>query len=415
MASERAAEMAHILRRLTFGPFPGGVERALDEHRTADDLLESLLEADPMPWDPPVSLDRPFRKEDEDILGNTVLLKHWVDRMSRDEAGLHEKVMWFWHTLWTTSAEKGNFLMLWKNLAKLHALAYADLGTIGKTLVIDPSMLQFLDGDGSNIQAPNENLARELMELFMLGRGNYTEEDVRAGARSLSGRHINFETGVAEFIPNAGPSQPDTFLGKTMVFNSDRVIDTILEHPAASTWTVRKLWRAFISPTPDEALVSRWGDAFRASGFQVKPLLRTMLTSDAFRESRLSKPRSGIEWFCAMKRATQLDDYEPWEMSELGQVPYFPPNVAGWPDSGWSSSSSLFARSSFVARHGVVAPDLDDDDLPTSALRWCGTYEVTPQTRRVLEDLDKSLRAPTGDRRRAMVRAVMLSPEQAVS
>ena len=416
MTSE-AATTAHILRRLTFGPFPGGVEAAQERYDSHAAHIDALIAAKPIPFKPPISIDRPFNKADEGKLGNSIVVKRWMKRMLSDDAAVHERMMWFWHNTFTSSAEKGTFLFLWQQLRKFHTHAMGNYRELAKEMVIDATIIQFLDGDGSSFHSPNENLARELMELFMLGRGNYTEADVRAAARALSGRSVNFKTGNADLNPLTGPRGIDTFLGKTAEFNDAVVIDTILEQPAASTYVVRRLWKYFIGTTPDEALVQQWADEFRAGDWEIEPLVANVVRSKAFLDAVHSRPRTGIEWLTAALRAGNPSGFREEQIHDLGQVPYYPPNVAGWPDqSMWQSSAIQFARASYLSGMKMrLKPPPDGADPVQAALHHCGLFDATTQTTDTMAGLAQSLDGDQAARTAALVHAAMLSPEFSVA
>lgn len=405
------------MRRLTFGPFPGGVEEAVARHDTPAALVASLVDADPVPFEPPAPLDVPYDPGSHPALGDGAIVTHWIGRMTRNEAAVHERMMWFWHNIFTTGAEKITFLLLWKQLRTLHRHATGNLRTLARAMVLDPAMLMWLDGNASSVSAPNENLGRELMELFLLGRGNYTEADVRAAARSLSGWRVDDRNGRAFYLPAAGPSEVDTFLGRTARFDPDLVVDTILEQDACAPYIVGRLWKHFIGGPRDEALVASWADAFRADDYELSPLLSRMFRSEAFAAAVGSRPRSTVEWFTAFSRASGLDDYEFYELKDLGQSPYYPPNVAGWPaDDNWVSAPVQLARAQFAARHVPQPPDVElGDGAARRILRWCGIWEASSATERSLEDLVPKLIGDDDQQRTTLLRAALLAPEFATA
>ena len=413
---------AHILRRLTFGPFPGGPEASLAAHRSTADVLDAMLAAKPAAFVPPASIDVPFKINDvrvlsEDVLGNGELVKFWIKRMASDEVGIHDKMMWFWHTVFTTSGKTGTFLFLWRQLRTLHANAMGNLRTLAKALVIDPAMMQFLNSDFSQIADPNENLARELMELFMLGRGNYTEQDVRAAAIGLAGWGIDFTADISRYLPvTAKPVA--TFLGKTGVFDPDSVVDQILAQPVAAPFVVRKMWHYFIGGPVDPKLVTEWSDAFRASDYEIAPLVAAMVRSDAFLQSYRSRPRRGVEWLAAVLRILDPppgradNSLDFTQVDQLGQTPYFPPNVAGWPDdTEWLSSSTGYTRSAYVATLPSRVPVMSPRGRVQAALERCCLYDVSPETRAALDQLDGDLQGTRERQSAHMVKAVLMTPE----
>jgi uncharacterized protein (DUF1800 family) len=417
-------QRAHVLRRITFGPFPGGVEASLERHPTSVALIDAQVEADPLPFEPPETIDRPFKIGEERVflsekITNSGLVRFWIERMADDGAGLHEKMMWFWHTLFTTSGKMGTDLLLWRQLRMIHQHAMGNLRDLAKAYVLDPAMMQFLNSDTSLVEHPNENLARELMELFLMGRGNYTEDDVRAGAMGLAGWTIDFETCTSIKRTHAGVKPRMTFLGEKRVWEPDPMVDKILTHPSVAVHVVRKLWKYFIGGPRDEALVTEWSDAFRASDYEIAPLVRTMLRSDAFLDARRNRPRGGLEWLVSTLRALPPGDpnsrqlaLDSTKIDQLGQLPYFPPNVAGWPDeSEWLSSSTGFTRASYVA--WLAAPLAADSsgDATKAALTRCGIYEPSDETVAALRRYEDEFEGNGAERFTALVKAVVLTPE----
>ncbi len=186
MAPTPHALAAHVLRRTTFGPTPELVDRfAAEGPRAAEAALDFALSAKPLAV-------RPAKVTPDDW---DLSLRGWVDNLRDPAGGVHEKMTWFWHGHFATSSEKvGSQPMLHgqQQLFRRHAMgSFRDLF---RAVMKDPAMLLYLDAAGSGVDAPNENLARESMELFSIGHGNYTESDVKAGALALAGWEVDYET-----------------------------------------------------------------------------------------------------------------------------------------------------------------------------------------------------------------------------
>ena len=408
---------AHILRRLTFGPFPRAVERALERHRTADDLVDALFNAPPIPLDPPESIDVPHDPNADSALGHDSVVVSWIGRMTSDEAGVHERMMWFWHTVFTTAYEDIAGLLLWLQFRTLHTHALGTVGGLANAMVVDGAMLQYLDGDKSEIFSPNENLGRELMELFLLGAGHYTEADVRAAARSLSGWRVDPMTGVAELAPVLGPSAPDTFLGRTTVFNTRLVVETILAQPHCAEHLVTRLWRYFVGGAPDGARVVEWSDRLRSGDYAIAPVVEEIVHSKEFLGARLSRPRTGIEWYAAHHRACGVQSVHPPTVRELGQCPFDPPNVAGWPnESSWLSGAVQIARAAYVETAPMSPAALElGPGAARRALHWCGVFEASERTVSALQHLANRVPGPEEYSRAVLLRATVMSPEFGVA
>jgi uncharacterized protein (DUF1800 family) len=353
----------------------------------------------------------------------------WVRRMRADEAGLHEKMTWFWHTHFTTSTLKvPDNNLCWRQLRTLHEHALGNFGDLAKAMNVDGAMLMYLDGDGSKGAAPNENYGRELMELFTLGIGNYRQSDVRSAAKILAGWKVHLN-------PTALPTalavtrEPDstydgrvTIFGRRGKFTPDDLIDIILEQPSCAPFIVRKLWRSFIGGRPDEKLVARWAKSFRRSNFEIAPLVSTILTSEAFAEARLRRARTALEWHCAAIRITGVDVPFAYGLDDLGQMPYMPPSPAGWPgDSEWLSATQSHARAQFLSLFAFDAMGevAGEADIVDALLDRCSLFELDAGTRSALDDLAAELAAdPAVDpelRAATVTTAILLSPDFALA
>ncbi len=218
-------------------------------------------------------------------------------------------------------------------------------------------MLVYLDNAGSRRQAPNENFAREVMELFTLGEGRYGEQDIREVARAFTGWSLERDT--LEFMrrPMWHDGGEKTVFGKRGRFDGDDVLDLMLARPEAAEFITAKLWREFVSPTPEPAELRRLAAVLRESRYELKPLLRAMLMSEAFWSgaNRASLIRSPVELVVGTLRTF---DIRPFSMRPaviasalLGQNPMSPPNVKGWPGGeAWINSSTLLGRKQFLGR-----------------------------------------------------------------
>ena len=434
--SARLVETAHILRRLTFGPFPGAARRAIADHPTADAVVESMLAAPPIPFDPYIDLDGRREAIDIDLPGAVdstdpaaevqrirrinSYRPWWVARMQSDEAAVHERMMWFWHTHFTTSFLKVDDTRLcWRQLRTLHRHALGNFGDLAKALVTDGAMLVYLDGSGSVAPSPNENFGRELMELFMLGIDHYTQADVVSAAYSLSGWKVANPTKVIEFDPLNGPTKPVELLGRTKRFDHEQVIDLLLSHEACAPFIVTKLWRYFIGGEPDAQLIGRWASGFRRSGYEIAPLLAAMLHSPAFMASTRRRAHSPIEWYCAaVRNADEVGRNCHADLAGLGQSPYLPPSVAGWPgDEAWLASSHLDSRvrllSGFALPHGAVIGE--SADAVAAVIERCSLFGIGAADRSALTELDRSLRGDPGvapaTRGALLLSAAMMTPD----
>ena len=298
----------------------------------------------------------------------------WLERMSSSPAQLREKLTLFWHGHFACRSTNATFLQQLNNIHRKHASGNF------KTLLLEvcrsPAMLAFLNNQQNRKGKPNENFARELMELFTLGRGHYTEQDVKEAARAFTGWAYN-QGGEFQFRPAVHDTGIKTFFGRSGNFNGEDIIDRILEKPEAARFIARKLYVFLVSDSVDESRVNKLGDVFYKSGYSISALVREILTADWFYEPRVigAKIKSPIELIAGLNRQFKVQ-YENPEIllkfqSALGQTLFYPPNVAGWPGGkSWIDSSSLMIRlkmPSTILNGGIIEfderADIEDEAL----------------------------------------------------
>ena len=282
----------------------------------------------------------------------------WITEMLVTPSPLTEKMVLFWHNHFVSSQQKvrSAVLMYRQNLLlRQHALgSYADLLHAAAKA---PAMLIYLDGANSRKGQPNENFAREVMELFTLGEGRYSEQDIKEAARAFTGWSIDLDTGAFLFRPLAHDDGVKTVFGRSGNFDGDAVLDLILAKPETAEFIVAKLWREFVSPTPDPQEVARIARQFRDNRYHIKGALRSLLISDAFyaQENRAALVKSPVDLVVGTLRQFRFEtgDAAPFALAtrQLGQDLFGPPNVKGWPGGvAWINSSSLLARKQFLER-----------------------------------------------------------------
>ncbi len=282
----------------------------------------------------------------------------WMTNMLQTETPLAEKMTLFWHNHFATSQQKvriANIVYTQNMLFRKHALG--NFGTLLREVSRDPAMLIYLDSVNSKKEAPNENFAREVMELFSLGEGNYTEKDIKEAARAFTGWSVDRETGKYMFRRGAHDFGKKTMFGKTGNFDGDQVIDLILARPEAAQFITRKLWREFVSPTPNEAEVKRLALVLQNSGYDLAKLMHAMLSSDAFYdiENRGSLIKSPVEFIVGTIKTFNVrpPNVRPFVLQSalLGQNLFMPPNVKGWPGGEvWVNTASLLNRKQMLDR-----------------------------------------------------------------
>jgi uncharacterized protein (DUF1800 family) len=437
-------ELAHLLRRATFGPRVEDVDAA--EKAGAAATVDALFApagfdpaADagaartppPAPPDPVAALGRnPGREQRlaaqkqqrEQVAALTLW---WLDRMVAADHQVHEKLTFFWHGHWATSVQKVKFpLVMLAHQQKLHTLGAGDFGVLAHAMVKDPALIYWLDGHKNTAQAPNENLARELMELFTLGIGNYTEADVKAGARALTGWAVDRARNASMINEKRRDTGAKTILGRTGNFGADEFVDLLLGQEANATFVTARLWYRYAStePVPPETharLVAAYGP-----GRNVANALRAVLTDPAFAGTRGHLVKQPVEWAVGAMRQLGL---RPAELAakeqqllvralrEQGQVPLDPPSVGGWPaGTAWLTTAGtqwrlrtadlLAAKASPAVLDRLAAAPANQ--RPDALARLLSVEAFTDRTREVLA-------GATGQPRR-MLALALACPEYTV-
>jgi uncharacterized protein (DUF1800 family) len=254
----------------------------------------------------------------------------------------------FWHGHFACRSNNPFFAQQLNNIQRTNAL-----GSF-KTLLVEvsksPAMLQYLNNQQNRKGKPNENFARELMELFTLGRGNYSEQDIKESARSFTGWMYD-KDGSFIFRQNLHDPGTKTFFGKIGNFEGENIIDIILEKPETAQFIARKVYKFFVNDNPNEAHVKELATHFYNSKYDIGSMMKKMFTSDWFYnpENVGTKIKSPAEFLVGLSREFYVTYNKPQVLiqlqSSLGQYLFNPPNVAGWPGGqSWIDSSSLMLR-----------------------------------------------------------------------
>ena len=282
----------------------------------------------------------------------------WIGEMLATPSPLTERMTLFWHNHFATSQRKVRLgQLMYRQNVLLRREALGNFATLLHGIARDPAMLVWLDNAGSRREAPNENFAREVMELFTLGVGNYTERDVKEAARAFTGMSLDRQTGEYRYRPFIHDAGVKTVLGKVGNLDGDDVIEILLARPETARFIADKAWREFVSPDPDPAEVERWAQAFRGSRYDVKTLMRAVLLSDAFwsPSNRATLVKSPVDVVVGTLRTFDIHpaDLRPAavQVAVLGQNLFAPPNVKGWPGGvAWIDTATLLGRKQFVDR-----------------------------------------------------------------
>lgn len=284
------------------------------------------------------------------------LRRWWLDRMLNGPAPLLEKMTLFWHGHFATSIQKvRDAYWMWLQNDTLRRNAFGNFGALVKKISRDPAMMIYLDLQQSRQEHPNENWARELMELFTVGIGNYTEQDIRESARAFTGYRIDMTTQQFRFAPFQQDHRSKTFMGRTGNLNGDDIIDALVSKPACAQFIGRKLWRFFVEDEPSKEIADAVADRLCAHKFEMRPLLREIFTSAEFYSDRVmgSQIKSPVQFIVQTSKLLDAAPPAPIAaqnaMRQMGQILFAPPNVKGW-DGGkeWVSTSTLLFRDNFA-------------------------------------------------------------------
>src|SRR3984893_15095120 len=291
--------------------------------------------------------------EGEEILD---LRRWWLERMMNGPAPLLEKMTLFWHGHFATSVQKvrdGYFMWLQNDTLRRNALG--NFGGLVKKISRDPAMMIYLDLQQSRKEHPNENWARELMELFTVGIGNYSEQDIREAARAFTGYRVDMTTQQFRFAPAPHDRTYKIFMGRTGALSGDDVIDVLISRPVCAQFIGKKLWRFFVEDDPPPKIVELVAQRIRAHNFEIRPVLVEIFSSEEFYSERAMSGQIKSPTEYVVQTAKLLEAPLPSAlvaqnaMRQMGQTLFAPPNVKGW-DGGkaWISTSTLMFRFNFA-------------------------------------------------------------------
>ena len=396
---------AHLLRRAGFGGTPAQIEYLTDLGRAR--AVAYLVNYESIPFEPiPVEVHsyadklREARGKDEGgqklrmqlrQLGRLQygrVVRWWTETMVATPRPLEEKLTLFWHGHFTSGFQevKSSYLLYQQNhMWRRHASG--NLRAFLLAVTEDPAMILYLNTQQNRKRKPNENYARELLELFTMGTGHYTERDIKEAARAFTGIGINPLSGKSVYRDRQHDFGEKTFLGRTGDFGPAGIIDIILEQPATAEFIAAKLWTYFAYENPEPSLVQALADVLRRNNYEIKPLLTTMFNSDAFynQRARFTHIKSPVELMVGTARLLEVLPVDSESMvvgmRSMGQMLMQPPNVAGW-DGGpaWITTSTLYNRYNMLAhliagtensgahrqrqrRVNQLARRIDDEDL----------------------------------------------------
>lgn len=384
---------AHLLNRAGFGGTPAevqalvkiGVDRAIDvlldfpdapaaEQKAGDGPDRTILADTPMreperraeffkvrgPENEPArqALNQKWQRSSAEFLASAT--RWWIGRMAYGPHPLQERMVLFWHGHLTSSIrdDRQGSWRLWNQNELLRRYAAGNFRDMIGAISRDPGMLRYLNNDRNNKARPNENYARELMELFTLGIGNYTEHDIKQVARAFTG----WTHDGVEFVYNARQHDDGekVVFGQNGSFNGDDVVELLMRHPASAPYIGGKLFDYFVGADADPKMQASLGDVLRENNYELRPLLRVILRSKSFFAAKRigGKIKSPIQLLVGTMRlldAGVLNTPQTRrELEKMGQVPFEPPNVKGWPGTydgrKWINTATLLARYNLAVR-----------------------------------------------------------------
>ena len=381
-------EAAHLLNRAGFGGSPSDIKtfHALGREQAVDSLIAPTepLDAFPLPaWSTDEMALADMRKRMEQRKTVQQAMRNlspeeaektkreatkesqmedrqraleaqgwWFRRMLKTAAPLREKMTLFWHDHFATSIQKVKQpVLLIRQNELFRQNAFGSSKNLTQAILMDPAMMLYLDTQSSKKGMPNENFAREVMELFTLGEGNYSEQDIREAARAFTGYQLNRVTGKVIHNKRQWDSTDKTVFGKTGPFTGQDVINRIFEKKEAARFMAKKLWEFFVYESPSAGALDALTSSLWKANFQTGPLLREIFLSKEFyvEASIRSQIKSPVQYLIGLLKQLEITDppagFPIAAGQQLGQVLFMPPNVAGWDwGQAWINTNTLLTR-----------------------------------------------------------------------
>ncbi len=402
------SDLAHLLRRAGFAALPSEVQ-ALGQLPSWEAAVSAVLNTggalDPGVGVPDLSESRGYYDRYVDMVW------FWLDRARTTPAPIVEKMVLFWHGHFCSGLSKvGNFTSMFEQNQLFRTNGLGDFAELTRLVSLQPAMVAYLDNDRNVVGSPNENFARELMELFTLGVGQYTEDDVRESARAWTGHGLDEQD---RYLLSAADHDNDqkTFFGQTGAWYGEDIISIIMnaKRNQVARFIAAKLWSFLAYPDPPDSIVTNLAAVF-APSLNITQLLRAIFEHPQFRSEKAKQGlvRSPIEFVVAAMRHTGIGCSEAnpqYTLRGMGQDPFRPPNVAGWKQNEyWISAPAVWAKSKFASglrwnqnNAGVLAglKDLTVEQSVQTALNHYGVTTASATTTTALRRYVESTRATT--------------------
>lgn len=428
------SRIAHLFRRAAFGARPGELDAAVAAgyEATVDRLVDlSVADAAVLPaptFSPPylvgqLPADPEARRQAQQAEQRANreegrrLNQWWIDRMVLSTTPLRERLTLFWHDHFATSVQKVKEPeLMFRQNEIFRARGAGNFEALAQAVAKDPAMLVWLDANENKKGKPNENFARELFELFLLGIGNYTEADVQEGARAFTGWQYRRQTGVFTLAAAQHDGEAKTVFGQTGRFGGEDVIRMAIAQPASATYVAAKLWSGFARPAGAEDPVVRELAAGFSKDLDVGKLVRAILLHPEFvaPASRTGLVKQPIEYVAGTLRAlglraASLGSNPAQTLDSLGQQPFAPPSVGGWPQNGyWLTTSFALSRLRFASTVAAKATldsvaSVPAADRPAAVARLLSVDEWSASTATGL--------AKVADDPKALLTIALVAPE----
>ena len=360
----------HLLSRAGFGGTPLEISAAIKLGRAA--TVGRLLATPPAPTLPKLSANvdlaemRTMADEVRKKIQQTLQQQNradldtirgwWISQMIQPSTSALEKATLFWHGHFATSVQKvRSATLMFQQNQLFRRFAFGNFRDMVKAISCDPAMVIWLDLQQSKEGAPNENFARELMELFTLGIGHYSEDDIKNSARAFTGYRARPLVGQFDYIEKQHDDSEKVFMEKKGKFSGDDIIDIIFQQPACAHYICEKLWIFYASEDPDPEMISSLAHTFRQANYELRPVLSEMFNSKAFYSAesdgtQIKSPTQLIVQSCKILECDPPPGFAlQFIMQSLGQVLFAPPNVKGWDGNrAWINTSTLASRGEFT-------------------------------------------------------------------
>jgi uncharacterized protein (DUF1800 family) len=349
MALDNArSQVAHLLRRAGFGAteaeldqysqlgFSAAVDRLLNPEQVDDSATDQLL--------------APLTTDLGDLKKIEAAKFWWLNRMLYTQRPLQEKVTLFWHDHFATANSKvANSVLMQQQIQLFRTSGLGNFEALLQSVTRDPAMLIWLDNRLNRKGAPNENYAREVQELFTVGIGNYTEQDIHEAARAFTGHTLDKSL---HYVFNAAQHDngTKTFQGQTGNFNADDILAILVRNPATARFITQKLFSFFVYDSPDPSTIDRLANTFTSTGFDIRSVLRDIFTGPEFLSPQAfhAQIKQPVDYVLGSLKALNVQNIGPdatQVLRRMGQDLLNPPDVSGWHGGpAWINSTTLFER-----------------------------------------------------------------------